>query len=148
MLRRPTRAPCVLRATTPLMAMAQLLTRAALSVLRRAILTLELVMMGVSCVLRATTPLMVMHQALTRAALSVLRRAILTLELVMLGVQCVQQATTLVTVMHQALTRAALSVKPMRAPRAVNLATEATTVRAPVMRATTALRIRRRLLVV
>ena len=71
MLRRATRAPCVLRATTLLVAMAQVLTRAALSVLRRAILTLLLVKLGVSCVPQATTLLTVMQQALTRAATSV-----------------------------------------------------------------------------
>ena len=53
------------------MAMAQLLTRAALSVLRRAILTLLLVKLGVSCVQQATTLVTVMQQALTRAAISV-----------------------------------------------------------------------------
>ena len=100
------------------------------------------------CVLRATTLLMAMAQVLTRAAVSVLRRAILTLLLVKLGVSCVHQATTLVTEMQQALTRAAASVKPMRVPRAVYLAAEATIARAPVMQATTALRARSRLLVV
>ena len=61
---------------------------------------------------------------------------------------CVLRATTLLMAMAQLLTRAALSVKPMRVPRAVYLAAEATIARAPVMQATTALRARSRLLVV
>ena len=61
---------------------------------------------------------------------------------------CVLRAITQVMAMAQLWRRAVISAKPMRVPRAVYLAAEATIARAPVMQATMALRVRSRLLVV
>merc|ERR1712138_111125 len=61
---------------------------------------------------------------------------------------CVLRAITQVMAMAQLWRRAVISAKPMRVPRAVYLAAEATIARAPVMQATTALQARKRLLAV
>ena len=61
---------------------------------------------------------------------------------------CVLRAITQVMAMAQLWRRAVISAKPMRVPRAVYLAAEATIARAPVMQATTALQTRKRLLAV
>ena len=61
---------------------------------------------------------------------------------------CVLRAITQVMAMAQLWRRAVISAKPMRVPRAVYLAAEATIARAPVMQAITALRTRQRLLAV
>merc|ERR1711937_76778 len=120
---------CVLRAITQVMAMAQLWRQAVISAKRmrvpRAVYLAAEVTIARARVMQATTALR------TRKRLLAVVRARLA------GTRLLAEMVTRIL--------CALSAKPMRVPRAVYLAAEATPARARVMQATTALRARKRL---